>query len=150
MWPHNWQGWRLAVKSVARTHTEIWNSRNEWYIGFDRVELALSNPIVCFFWEWDLGMKRGSVKKTYAFLDGDFNNNVQEMIFNFDEIFSICRAFNSQHFDKKSFRKAFVLMEIYSKYCKQRKIKKIEKTFFMIHFWQKVFYSFSYQNKVKN
>jgi len=52
-------------------------------------------------------MKRASVKKIYAFLDGDFNNNVEEMISDFDEIFSICRAFNSKHFDKKKFSKSF-------------------------------------------
>jgi len=38
--------------------------------------------------------------------------SAQEIISDFDEIFSVCRAFNSEHFDKKNLRKAFVLTEI--------------------------------------
>ena len=37
--------------------------------------------------------------------------SAQEIISDFDEIFSICRAFNSKHFDKKEFPKGFCFDE---------------------------------------
>jgi hypothetical protein len=39
----------------------------------------------------------------------------------FDKVFSVCRAFSSEHPEKKIFQNAFVLMEMGSKYCKRQK-----------------------------
>ena len=46
-----------------------------------------------------------------------------KMTTEFDEIFSVCRAFNSKYFGKKIFQKGFVFTEIDSKYFKQKKQK---------------------------
>ena len=52
-----------------------------------------------------------------------------KVISDFDEIFSVGKAFNSKLIDKKIFQKAYVLMEISGKYYRHHRPKIFKKRF---------------------
>jgi hypothetical protein len=68
------------------------------------------------------------------------------VISDFDEIFSVCRAFNSDHFDKKKFSKSFCFHGARPKILLSLKCQKRVFT----EFWPIVFDSFLHQNKDEN
>ena len=110
------------------------NCTDKFYRPFERVELALSNAIFSFLWEWGSFIKSDS-KENFVFLREVFSWNSSPCSTTQSQISMKISAFVEHSIlsilIKKSFSKVFILMEIDPKYFRQRKTEKSQKTFFV-------------------
>jgi hypothetical protein len=96
----------LVMSSIDNNYTQISNSGNMCYIPFERAKLALSNVIYSFLWERAIVVKKRKKEKIVVFSSLISTKSYTKIILNFEKTFSVCRAFNSKHFDKKKFLKS--------------------------------------------
>jgi len=102
----------LVMPSINKNYTQISNSGNMCYIPFERAKLALSNVIYNFLWEWGIVVKKRQKEKNVVFSWLISTKSYTKIILNFEKTFSVCRAFNSKHFDKKMFLKSAYFDEV--------------------------------------
>ncbi len=96
----------LVMSSIDKNYTQISNSGNMCYIPFERAKLALSNVTYNFLWEWGIVVKKRQKEKIVVFSWLISTKSYTKIILNFEKTFSVCRVFNSKHFDKKMFLKS--------------------------------------------
>ncbi len=99
--PHGSLVSELVMPSIDKNYPQISNSRNMWYIPFERAKLALSNVIYSFLWERAIIVKKRKKEKIVVFSSLISTKSYTKIILNFEKTFSVCRAFNSEHFHKK-------------------------------------------------
>ncbi len=96
----------LVMSHIDKSHTQILNSRNVCYIPFERAKRALSNAKYSFLRERVIVVKKRQKEKVVLFPWYISIKSCTKRIVDFEKTFSICRAFNSEYFDKKRFLKS--------------------------------------------
>ncbi len=75
-------------------------------IPFERAKRALSNAIYSFLRERVIVVKKRQKEKVVLFPWYISTKSYTKRIVDFEKTFSVCKAFNSEHFDKKRFSKS--------------------------------------------